>query len=355
MLSYLSQRLSSLNSYRIFRSVAMCATLLLSALIVSCSDSNSPENAYQRLTGFTMGTTYHITLRASSKKAEHLKLAIDQRLQAVNQLMSTYIDDSELSQFNHQSSTKCQPISNETLSVVKAAIEISEKTQGRFDVTLDPLIAEWGFDKKQTNNRIPSDNKIQSLLTQVGSQKIRLGTNCIAKEIPSLSINLSAIAKGYGVDEIARLIEGYQVADYLVEIGGETASKGLNPRNQHWTLAVESPLQLQRIQKIFTPNELGVATSGDYRNYFEKNGERYSHTIDPTTGRPIHHSLASVTVLHKQTMLADAYATAFMVMGCKQSLVLANELGLPIFMLVKSDKGFKEVYNELFASHLLES
>jgi len=173
--------------------------------------------------------------------------------------------------------------------------------------------------------------------------------NCIAKQSVNLSVNLSAIAKGYGVDEIAKLVANKGIENYLVEIGGEIANKGFNAKGLDWKLAIESASTEKRsIQRILSPKGLGVATSGSYRNYFEKNGKRFSHTIDPTTGYPITHQLASVTVLHRETMLADALATAMMVMGPEESLSYANKNQLPIFMLVKKEQGFIEVYSDAF-------
>jgi len=330
-------------------------TLVLVLLLTSCQ----LEENYIRLNGFTMGTSYQVTLQTSQDNADHLHLLIEAKLQHINQLMSTYIRDSELSQFNRSNSMDCQPISDETFYVIKSAIEVSKKTQGKFDITLAPLISEWGFDNKQTNNHIPEEKKIQQLLTQIGYSKLhleepQLGQPCVQKMHKDLSVNLSAIAKGYGVDQISELLTNNKIQNYLVEIGGETASKGLNPKSKIWRLAIEAPIAEQRqIQQIFSPNELGVATSGDYRNYFEKDGVRFSHTIDPTTGRPITHKLVSVTVLHQQTMLADAYATAFMVMGQEKAIIFAEENKLPIYLLVKDGEAFRVIYSEAFKKYLL--
>jgi len=301
-----------------------------------------------------MGTSYQITLLSTPEKANQLHQQVEARLKEINQLMSTYIDDSELSIFNRSLSLDCQAVSNETYWVVKNSLNISEQTQGKFDVTISPLIAEWGFDKKQTDNLIPSQETINKLLAEVGYNNIVLGDACIKKKLPHLSINLSAIAKGYGVDQIAELLQNNEISDYLVDIGGETASKGVNPQSVSWRLAIEAPIEQHRkIQQVFTPLGLGVATSGDYRNYFEKNGVRYSHTIDPSNGKPVRHKLASVTVLHPQTMLADAYATAFTVMGEKLSLDFANKNRIPVYLLVKTESGFKTIYSETFAKHLI--
>ncbi len=330
--------------------------LAMILLIISSCDNkvnNADEKKYHQLIGFTMGTTYQITIESTQQEQIFLQQKIDTRLIEINQLMSTYIKNSELSLFNKNESLLCIPMSPENLFVIEQALAISEQTNGKFDVTLDPLIKEWGFDTKKTNDHIPSNKTISKLLKQVGYLKLHLKKSCIQKDLKSLSVNLSAIAKGYGVDQIANLISNQGIQNYLVEIGGETASKGKNPKLKNWRLAIEAPIEKTRqIQKVFEPNDLGVATSGNYRNYFEKNGVRYSHTIDPTTGRPITHNLASVTVLHSQTMLADAYATAFMVMGDEVSLAFAESKGLAIYLLVKTEEGFVERYSSKFLDHI---
>ncbi|TQV88984.1 FAD:protein FMN transferase [Aliikangiella coralliicola] len=327
--------------------------LFISFILLVAVTACQQDPQYARLKGYTMGTTYHVTIEKKSVDEQKLQQAIDNRLAQINQLMSTYIDDSELSLFNKSSSTNCQKLSEDTLYVIKNAIEISQQTKGKFDVTLAPLIEIWGFDKKDTGNQIPTQETIKQLLSQIGYEKISIGNNCVAKQTDKLSINLSAIAKGYAVDEIANTVKAHGVKNYLVEIGGEIASKGVNAKGISWQIAIESASSKDRsIQKIIAPKGLSVATSGDYRNYFEKNGQRYSHTIDPTTGFPITHKLASVTVLHKEAMMADAIATAMMVMGPDDSLKLANEYKLPVFMLVKNENGFEEVFSDGFKQYV---
>ncbi len=301
-----------------------------------------------------MGTTYQITIESTQSDEIFLRQKIDTRLAEINQLMSTYIQDSELSLFNKNKSERCIPMSAENLFVIQQALEISKQTNGKFDITIDPLIKEWGFDAKQTSRHIPDDETISNILKNIGYAKLHLEKDCIQKELKSISVNLSAIAKGYGVDQIANLISNHGVQNYLVEIGGETASKGQSSKSKNWRLAVEAPIEKARqIQKVFEPKNLGVATSGNYRNYFDKDGVRYSHTIDPTTGKPITHNLASVTVLHEQTMLADAYATAFMVMGDEASLAFAESKDLAVYLLIKTEEGFVERYSSAFSKHLL--
>lgn len=324
--------------------------LLPLALVLSACQQ---EDNYARLSGKTMGTTYNVTIEKKQIDPQQLQQKIDARLDRINQLMSTYIADSELSLFNASESTECQKLSAETLYVTQNAIKVSQQTGGKFDVTLAPLIEIWGFDKKQTNNAIPGQPVINDMLKQIGFQKIDLQSDCVAKTLPHLSMNFSAIAKGYAVDEIAQLVAASGIQNYLVEIGGEVANQGVNAKGDPWRIAIESAGTAQRsIHRVLAPKGLGVATSGSYRNYFEKDGKRFSHTIDPTTGYPITHNLASVTVLHPQTMMADAIATAMMVMGPDESLAFAEANQLPIFMLVKENDTFVEVYSSAYKPYL---
>ncbi|MGB0494864.1 MAG: FAD:protein FMN transferase, partial [Kangiellaceae bacterium] len=219
------------------------AILLLS--ITSCEDKSEfvDELKYRQVSGFTMGTTYQITIESTQEIQELIKHKIDVRLVEINQLMSTYIDNSELSLFNKNQSSSCIPMSAENLLVIAKAVEVGKQTNGKFDVTLDPLIKEWGFDTKQTNERVPDDETIEKLLEQIGFSKLNIQDSCISKNTKELSVNLSAIAKGYAVDQIANLITNHGVQNYLVEIGGETASKGINSRSKNWRLAIEAPVE----------------------------------------------------------------------------------------------------------------
>ncbi len=330
--------------------------IFISSLFATACDN---RDQYFKISGHTMGTNYQVTLENPSELSiNDLEQSIQQKLEHINQLMSTYLDNSELSVFNQTQTKNCQSLSKETYFVVEQAIAVSKQTHGKFDITLAPLIELWGFDKKQTNDRIPEKTIIENILNQIGYQKLMLGEGCISKAQQELSINLSAIAKGYAVDQVASLIREAGVNNYLVEIGGEIANSGVNPNGLLWTIAIESvdgqskSEQAKDIQKIILPMGLGVATSGDYRNYFEKDAKRYSHMIDPTTGYPIIHNLASVTVLHPETLMADAYATAMMIMGKEKALDFANENKIPIFMLVKQDQSFIEVYNDAFKGYI---
>lgn len=219
------------------------------------------------------------------------------------------------------------------------------------------MVNLWGFGPDPFTRQIPSDTVIQSIKQQTGYKRLTFDkpSSQIAKSDPAITIDLSGIAKGYAVDQIARYLDNQHFQDYLVEIGGELIGKGTNPNQHVWQIGIEQVNPLQRsVQRIINLKDLAMATSGDYRNYFEKDGLRYSHAIDPVTGKPINHTLASVTVLDKSAMHADALATAFMVLGAEKTLSLANEGKIPVFTIIKTRTGFEERYNDYFKLYISE-
>lgn len=303
-----------------------------------------------------MGTGYTLTFLPGEKAVDNLSETVESRLKQLNQNLSTYIEDSDLNQLNRATAKSCFKVSHDTAKVMTEAMRIYQLSEGAFDPGLGPLIELWGFDKKDTQNKIPApvaiEKEVESL--SFGRSTVNPDTPCIQKGSDELYINFSAIAKGYGVDVISQILESdYGITNYLVEIGGEVKVKGKNSRNQPWRIAIEAPeIDSRRVQKVISPGIMAVATSGDYRNYFEKDGKRYSHTIDPTTGYPIDHSLASVTVLHPSAMTADALATAIMVLGDERGRAFAKRNNIAMFMIIKNGDGFEEYYNAEFAPYL---
>lgn len=322
---------------------------LLLALL-SCSQKG--DNKSFQLMGQTMGTSWHITIVKTEDNHSvidgidnnQLKQLIDNELKMLNQQFSTYIPDSVISRFNAQQTTQPVQVTQELLHVVDSAQIISEKTKGAFDITIAPLIQLWGFGTDISVTK-PEDLAITKTLKATGYQFLTLHKNppLLKKNIPQLSLNLSAIAKGYAVDKLAMLLNNQGFQNYLVEIGGELRVKGHNPQGDEWQIAIEKPISdhQRTAQEIISLHNIAVATSGDYHNYFEEKGVRYSHTLNPTTGRPINHKLASVTVLHPSTMMADAYATAIMVLGETKGLQFAKQEHLQIYMIIRNDTGFK--------------
>lgn len=322
--------------------------LLLNSLLFTACDRQAVDHRLTRLDGMTMGTGYlvKITDLPADIKPGELQTALDALLLEINRSMSTYDKDSELSRINQTRENKAITISPGLYTVLKEAVKISRLSGGAFDITVGPLVNLWGFGPELHEDAVPASADIQRMLDRVGMDKIVLdespGSPTLRKLHPEVYLDLSAIAKGYGVDRLAEYLESLNIQNYMVDIGGEIRLKGVNPQEKPWHIAIEKPSPETRSAfKIITPGNLAVATSGDYRNYFEQGGKRYSHTIDPRNGWPIDHTLASVTVLAGNCMHADAMATALMVLGPEQGYALAMKEKLPAMFIVKSATGFE--------------
>jgi thiamine biosynthesis lipoprotein len=241
--------------------------------------------------------------------------------------------------------------------VVLEALRINRVTDGALDVTVGPLVNLWGFGPEGRPDKVPSAAELEQRRAWTGIDKLSVQGNALVKSIPELYVDLSSIAKGYGVDVIAQYLQSQQVKNYMVDIGGEVRTRGHNGEKKPWRIAIERPTagMEQKAQLVIQPGEMSIATSGDYRNYFEQGGVRYSHTIDPVTGRPIHHHLVSVTVLSPTCMAADGLSTGLNVLGPERGMALANLMGIPVFMIVKTAKGFEERYSEAFKPYLNKS
>lgn len=317
------------------------------AFFVSCT----PAPQQLSVSGETMGTTYHIRyVTANPRHApEKVKERVDAVLQQINSQMSTYDPQSELSQFNQRHTTEPVVVSRSLETVVRRALEIGAETNGLLDVTVGPLVNLWGFGPLARPDKVPSEDELAAVQDQIGYQYLSVDNHQLRKAIPDLYVDLSTIAKGYGVDRVAVLLEQMEITNYLVEIGGEMRMKGSKPGSKPWRIAIEQPISLDRaVQRVIEPGNSAVATSGDYRNYFEENGVRYSHIIDPRTGYPIQHNLVSVTVITDTCMDADAYATALTVMGPEQALAFAEQKGLAVLLVTRENDTFKEYTSTAF-------
>ncbi|WP_417222782.1 FAD:protein FMN transferase [Amphritea sp.] len=338
------------------RNIKRPAALLLAAsfmLLALLGCSKQPQIVSHQ--GPTMGTSFSVKWVSTDTAVDAILPAkIDQLLVDVNHSMSTYQDDSELSRINQMSAGESVMLSVGLTQVLKQALEISHTSGGAFDVTVGPLVNLWGFGPDGRIIRAPADADIEALRQRVGYQYLTLSGEQLTRE-RNVYIDLSAIAKGYGVDQVAELLEAAGVNAYLVEVGGELRAKGVKPDGRHWKIAIEAPVSGERIvQRIIKVNNIGIATSGDYRNYFEENGVRFSHTINPVTGKPINHKLASVTVLAKDCATADALATAMMVLGPDKAEAYAEQQGVEALMIVKSGEGFVEIMTPGFKDYLVE-
>ncbi len=323
------------------------AFLLAAMLLLAGCRQQQVEVVGTTLAGETMGTTYSIRFikLPAGKSAAALRHAIDESLETVNAQMSTYRPDSELSRFNISGSTDWFPVSAATATVIVEAQRVSRESQGAFDVTVMPLVNLWSFGPESRPDAVPTDAELAERRSHVGYEKleVRLDPPALRKGDPRMSVDLSAIAKGYGVDVVARLLDEQGVEAYMVEIGGEIRTKGPKPDGELWQIGIERPIAGQRaLEKVIGLDDESMATSGDYRNYFEAQGKRYSHTIDPRTGRPIEHTLVSVSVLAETCMTADGLATAVMVLGPAEGYDWLVERGLAALLIVKVGDRFVE-------------
>jgi len=328
--------------------IRIAITILLVLFVSACGQA--PVKPLPHISGNTMGTTYNVKFASEIEQpVDQIKQQIDQRLFEINKLMSTYDPESELSRFNKSRFTTPFEMSSETILVLNEAIRLGEFSEGVLDVTVGPMVNLWGFGPTQRPEKVPSDEQVATVREYVGLDKLRVDGNRVTKLHPMLYVDLSTIAKGYGVDEVARVVESFGITNYLVEIGGEMRVKGVKPNGDAWRIAIEKPVVNERaIQRIVSVGDNALATSGDYRNYFEEDGVRFSHLIDPTTGKPIQHNTVSVTVVHPSSMVADGLSTAFNVMGWDKAIELADKNDLAVLVIRKTPEGFEEYESAAF-------
>ena len=296
-----------------------------------------------------MGTYYRVLLnRRDGQNEDSIRQGIEELLNRIEDQMSTWRPESELSRFNSSESTDWFVVSPETALVVSESLRIAELSGGAFDPTVGPLIDLWSFGSTQATPRVPTDDEIASAKAKTGWQKVQVRDEppALRKSQPKIQLNLSAIAKGYGVDAVSAWLVGNGEPNHLVEIGGEDRGRGLKPDGSAWRIGVQSPGGMPPEQsggaifQVVTLADRSIATSGDYQNYFEVDGQRYSHTIDPTTGRPITHDVASVSVLAESCMAADGWATALSVLGPEKGMELAKAEHLPVLIIVRGEPRF---------------
>ncbi len=306
-----------------------------------------PPVAELHMSGRTMGTTYSVKYRPApdTPSLKAMQIEVDALLAEINHTMSTYDQESELSRFNRLRTTDWVSASASLLAVLKSALEIGAQSEGAFDITVGPLVNLWGFGPEFHPDRIPLEAEIAAARTRSGPDKLTLRETqpAIRKHRPDVFLDLSGIAKGYGVDRVAELMTVHGIKHYMVEIGGEVRVRGLKEHDTPWRIAIEKPLPGERsVQTMLALSDIALATSGNYRNFFEIAGRRYSHTIDPTTGWPVDNHLVSVTVLADTSMRADAWATAFQVLGPERGMAIAERLSLPVLFIIERDGTFEE-------------
>lgn len=338
-------------------SLAVGGSLLIPPSVLAlagCSGTaRTPE--LTSIDGQIMGTTYSV--RFDTAGDSELGTAIHTALQDVDTHMSTWRADSELTLFNDSSDTDWQSLTPATAQVIAHALDTSKTSRGAFDVTVGPLVDLWGFgggsDATARGGQRPARADIAQTLASIGHEAIEMDatTHRIRKHNAAARLDLSGIAKGHAVDQVAAVMDAHGIESYLVEVGGELKARGLKPDGTHWRVAIEKPDAGQRdVFRVINLNDRAIATSGDYRNFFSEGGQRFSHSIDPRSGLPVNHELASVSVLADSTMAADALSTALMIMGPDDAMAFANEHDIAAHIILKSGKALEEHFSGAFES-----
>ena len=326
--------------------------LLLVIYLGGCTRDIEPV----QLSGATMGTTWHISYikpKVAPDQA-HLQSGVEEILDTVNQRMSTYLAESEISQFNALETNTWFAVSPDVFAVLSAALAVGRQSEGAYDVTVGPLVELWGFGSSGVVSSPPKAPEIAVQMRQIGQGNLRLdSTNSHIMKLEDLSLDFSSLAKGYAVDRVADWMISKGVDRFMIEVGGELRLSGLSGRGDFWRIAIEQPeAPGGSVAATMDLIDVAVATSGDYRNYFEANGQRYSHMIDPRSGYPIAHDLVSVTVVHQSCMIADAWATALTVLGSERALAVAQAQGLAVYFIRRVGDDFEHSHTSLFSDFL---
>ncbi len=322
-------------------------------LLISCKPQNQD---YIKMQGMIFGTFYHIIYQPVIED-DSISFGVTKELDKVDWALSTFKDTSTISKFNY--SEKGFTVDSLVKYVYLSAVEVNKNTGGAFDMTVGPLVNAWGFGFKKKDSI--TNALIDTLLLNVGMDKLHLNGNFLSKEKPAIMIDASAIAKGYGVDVVADYLASQGIKNYMVEIGGEIRVNGVNNKGIAWRVGIDKPIDdkaaaNREIQDVLSLSDVGLATSGNYRNFYIKEGKKYAHTIDPKTGYPVQHSLLSASIIAPQCMVADAYATACMVMGLNKSMQVINSLaGVEGYFIYVDEQGNNQVeYTDGFKSLIVE-
>ncbi|BBT70263.1 MULTISPECIES: FAD:protein FMN transferase ApbE [Enterobacteriaceae] len=337
---------------------------LLSVAIVLTGCDNASEPAAPKATatvleGKTMGTFWRVSVVGIDKdRAEALRNKVQTQLDGDDRLLSTWKNDSALMRFNHSQSTTPWPVSEAMADIVTESLRIGRKTAGAMDITVGPLVNLWGFGPDKQPVSTPTQTQIDAAKARTGLDKLtvinRADRQYLQKSIPDLYVDLSTVGEGYAADHLARLMAEEGISRYLVSVGGALVSRGMNGDGQPWRVAIQKPTDRENaVQAIVDINGHGISTSGSYRNYYELDGQRISHVIDPQTGRPITHKLVSVTVIAPTALEADGWDTGLMVLGTEKAQQVVREQGLAVYMIMKEGDGFTTWMSPQFRAFLV--
>jgi thiamine biosynthesis lipoprotein len=284
------------------------------------------------------------------------KESIQARLDEINASMSTYRDDSEISRLNASPLEEWFPVSTDFLLVLQVALQVGSLSDGAYDVTVGPLVNIWGFGPGKLTFEPPDDATIRAAQEKIGQQYLSIDNDASAvKKTREVTLDFSSLAKGFAVDEVASLLKEQGIQSYLIEIGGEMKLAGLSARGDKWRVGIERPSSVARDAVVaISLTDAAVATSGDYRNYFDHDGQRYSHSIDPRTGYPVAHDLVSVTVVNNSAMLADAWATALIVLGFEAASERAQRQDLAVYFIRRSGDNYIHSHTDAFSGYLVD-
>lgn len=354
----LSKRKPIFMDITFFRAALFGVCVLLSGCD-SATSPQTPKSAATVLDGKTMGTFWRVSvMNLDDAKAEDLRQKVQAQLDADDRLLSTWKNDSALMRFNHSPSTAPWPVSEAMADIVTLSLRIGAKTHGAMDITVGPLVNLWGFGPDKQPVKTPDAQQIAAAKARSGLQHLTVinqaNKQFLQKDIPDLFVDLSTVGEGYAADHLARLMEQEGISRYLVSVGGALVSRGMNAEGQPWRVAIQKPTDRENaVQAIVDINGHGISTSGSYRNYYELDGKRISHVIDPQTGRPIDHKLVSVTVIAPTALEADGWDTGLMVLGPEKAQDVVREQGLAVYMIVKDGDGFKTWMSPQFRAFLV--
>lgn len=315
------------------------STVALAAVLTGCFNSGEPV---MEIAGSTMGSTYSIKWVPAddSPPPKQLQQSVETMFDQFDRDVSVWRDDSELSRFNSAPAGTCATVPDSLRELVQAADSLHTASTGAFDITVGPLLDLWGFHGSAPTQDIPSEDALRAALHRVGQQHLRLNGEQLCKQ-RDVIVDISGIAAGYMVDEVVERLGSYGITSYMVEITGELKAAGLKPGGNPWRIAIEEPRDDDRIAQLILPLDgYAVSTSGDYRNYFEYEGKRYSHTFNPRSGMPVMHQLAAVTVLHPSALEADGLSTVLLVLGPEQGWDYALEQEIAALFVVRQGNGF---------------
>ncbi len=329
-------------------------TLFLVIILFGLNACTNSPSKYIYNKGMIYGTTYSITYESPNGK--DIQEEISQKLNEYNMMFSTYEKESIISKINDNQPAE---LTKEFISCFNKSMEVSEITNGAFDITAGAMVNAWGFGPERKKHM--TQEKVDSLLQITGYQKVKLQDGKIIKENPNIKIDMSAISKGYTSDLIGNFLAEKGCLNYMVEIGGEVAAKGINEREKTWSIGINKPDEealfgSSGLQAKVKLTDHGLATSGNYRNFYVEDGKKYAHTIDPKTGYPVQHSILSSSVIANNCMTADAFATAFMVLGLEKGIEVAKKVPeIEVFFIYADEKGENQVYmSEGFKQYIIE-